>query len=658
MSKKNIYVVQFGTGTNINLLPLAAGQLVSRLKQETEFLKKYNLCEIVFRRQTPAEFISNIEDVFVIGFSCSLWNKNLSINAAREVRRKFPEALIVTGGPSIPKDIWLAKSFLTEHPYIDVICVGEGEEVFLALCNHYSQGKNFADIQGIIYRDRKSGIIQNTAPEKIPSMESLPSPYLDGTFDDLYRKYNSEFSGTIWETNRGCPFQCTFCTWGNYTSKTIREKPMEQIKGEIEWIGKNNIKYIAMSDANFGIRKRDLDIVELLSECKKKYSVPNFISVSWAKNSSDKVLTISRILKKCGIGFRVTLSLQSLNNDVIKVINRSNIQQNKYKEIREAYNKQRYYSYTEFILGLPLETYESYLSGIEACLSESIFNQLYIYPCFLFPNTEMATSESRKKYGIESKVIESGYTKSKDSYKMNEDVEIVISTSAMPKEKWVDSFVMGYYTLVLHDDRLAFFILNYLKKNYGIKITDIISFTRKECFARDLPTLRKSFLRLEECARGVRRGKTHLIEPESYGGICHDPPDAIFLELLYKRRGFYHEFLYLVELYLKSNNIDYDKSKLKDLFVFQEAVMAHPDGPVTDTLSLQYDWITYFMFVFNYGEMELRPMQRKLRVVDPNPCMGDPEKYLKHHFDVRGIPPFNKMVDENGVTVFPIMPLK
>lgn len=658
MSKKNIYVVQFGTGTNINLLPLAAGQLVSRFKQETEFLKKYNLCEIVFRRQTPTEFISKIEEVFVIGFSCSLWNKNLSINTAREVRNKFPDALVVTGGPSIPKDLELAKSFLTEHPYIDVICVGEGEDVFVALCNHYSQGERFADIPGIIYRDRETGDVFRTGPEEFISMDRLPSPYLDGTFDDLYKKYSSEFSGMIWETNRGCPYRCTYCTWASYTSKTIREKPMDQVKGEIEWIGKNRIKYIAMSDANFGIRKRDIELAQLLVECKKKYGTPNFISVSWVRNSSDKVLTISKMLKEHGIGFRVTLSLQSLNDDVVRAVKRSNLQRNAYKEIRDAYNKERYYSYSELILGLPLETYESYLSGIEASLSESIFNQLYIYPCFLFPNTEMAALENRRKYGIESKVIESGYTKSKDSYKMNEDIEIVIGTAAMPGDKWVDSFVMGYYTLALHDDRLAFFILNYLKKNYGIKITDIISFTRKECFARDLPTLRKSFLRLEECARGVQRGKTHLIEPESYGGICHDPPEAIFLELLYKRRGFYHEFLYLIELYLKVNNIDYDKSKLKDLFVFQEAVMAHPDGPVTDTLSLQYDWITYFMFAFNYGEMELRPLRRALRVVDPNPCMGDPEKYLKQHFDVRGIPAFNKIVDEDGVTVFPIVPVK
>lgn len=634
-------------------MPLAAGQLVSRLKQETELLKKYNLCEIIFRRQTPAEFISKIKDIFVIGFSCFMWNKNLSIKTAKEARNKFPDALIVIGGPSIPKDIESASIFLKEHFYIDVICVGEGEDVFVSLCNHQAQGKNFRDIPGIIYRDRKSGNIFSTDPVKFTLMNKIISPYLDGTFDDLYKKYNSEFSGIILETNRGCPFRCTYCTWGSYTSKKIREKPIEHVKEEIEWVGRNKIKYIAMSDANFGIRERDVEITKLFVACKKKYGVPDFISVSWTRNSSDKVLNISKMLKECGIGFRVTLSLQSLNDDVVKAINRFNLKKDAYEKIRNAYNNEQYYSYSELILGLPLETFESFLSGIEESLSECIFNQLYIYPCFLFPNTEMATTKSKRKYGIESKLIESGYTKSKDSYKMDEDVEIVIATSSMPKEKWVNAFVIGYYVLALHDDRLAFFILNYLKKNYGIKITDIISFTRKECLNHNLPTLKKLFIKLEKCAKAVQHGKTHLIVPEHYGEICYDPSEAIFLELLYERERFYTEFLFIVELYLKVNNISYDKLKLNDLFVFQQAVMAHPDGPVTEKLNLNYDWIKYFLFVFNIREMKLMPMQRTLKIVDPNPCKGDPGKYLKYHFDVRGIPAFNKIVDESGSVIFP-----
>ena len=658
MYKKNIYIAQFGTGANVNLLPLAAGQLVSRLKQETELLKSCNICEIISRRQDPSELISNIDDVFIIGLSCYLWNMNISIKVAKAVREKHQNALIVTGGPAIPKDRGFVDEFFRQHPYIDVICKGEGEEVFVALCNQHLQKECFDTINGIIYRDRKTGIIHDTGTGKTPSLEALPSPYLDGTFDDLYKKYSQEYSGIVWETNRGCPYQCTFCICGNDSSKIIREKTMDQIKSEIEWMGRNKIGYIAMGDSNFGIRKRDLEIAMLLAECKRKHGFPTFISTSWAKNSSEKVLEIGEVLKQSGIGFKVTLSLQSLNDEVIKAIKRDNIKDSEYKKIKDAYNKKCYYSYTELILALPLETYESFLSGIEMSLGGSIFDQLYVYPCYIIPNTEMATMESRKKYGIETKITAGGYTKSKGSYKTDESAEIVIGTSAMSKEKWVDSFVMGNYILALHDNRLAFFILQYLKKRYDIKIIDFILYVKKECKRHNLSVLKRAFMRLEDCAKGVQQGKTHLIEPIPYGGMCFDPSEAIFLELLYERDNFYSELLFITELYLNSCEKNYDKSVLQDLYIFQKTVMAHPNGPITGTLRLQYNWINFFLFTFNLGERELVPMQDNLNVVDCKPSNGNIERFLENHFNVRGVPVFNQISNDKGEIQFPPRPLR
>lgn len=657
MRAKNIYIVQFGTGTTINLLPLAAGQLVARLRHEKEFLGNYNLCEIIFRRpETPEELVSKVEDVFIMGFSCFLWNMNISLQTAKEVKKKFPNALIVTGGPSIPKDPELTEDFFKQYPEIDVICIGEGEEVFVSLCHHYSQGKNFSNIPGIIYHDRETGVIYRTAPEETLSMETLPSPYLDGTFDAFYQKHSSEFSGIIWETNRGCPYGCTFCTWGNLPSKKIREKPMEQVKREVEWIGKNKVKYIAMSDSNFGIRERDIELTHMLAACKRKYGVPNFISVSWAKNSPDKILKISAILKESGIGFRVTSSLQSLKEDVIKAVNRTNIKKSSFDEIKTSYRKQRLYSYTELILGLPMETYDSYVLGIENSLSESVFDQLYIYPLFLFPNTKMASLESRKKYGLESKTIENRYTKSKKIVNVKEFVEIVVGTATMPKNKWIDSFVIGYYTLALHDDRLAFFVLHYLKKTYSIKITDLIIYARKIAFEKNFPVLRKSFLKLENTARGVQElGNSHLIEPEYFSGIPYDPPEGIFLELLINKQQFYAEFFQVITSYLNENAMPFDKTLLNDLFAFQNAVIAHPDGYAGEVLHLNYNWVDFFAFALNLKGGELRQEKHTYKVVDTKPSHGDPLLYLKNSFDVRGVPAFNEMYDENGKLVFPLL---
>lgn len=664
MSKKKIYVVQYGTGSNLDLLPLAAGLLVSRLKLETEFLKKYDIGEIIFGRpDDPAALVESLGDIFAIGINCSLWNMNLGMATAYEVRKRFPNALIMTGGPSIAKDPKLVGPFFEKNPYIDAIVTGEGEEAFVSMLKCHDEGKPFDHIAGVIYRDRQTGAVRYGKGEEILNMPDLPSPFLDGTFDELYGKQRERFSGIIWETNRGCPFTCTFCTWGNYESRKIRYNSMDRIAKEIDWIGRNQVSYIAMTDANFGIHERDVQIARMLAECKKKYGVPRFISLSWVKNSSNKVLTIGDILREAEISFRVTLTLQSTNAEVLKAVNRINMKRSVYEEVRRAYHEKRLYSYTELIMGLPLETLESYLGGIDQCLSNSTFDQIYIYPLFLFPNTEMSSPESIEKYKLEGRVTTGGYTKSIDSFRIGECVEIVISTSTMSREDWVEAFVMGFFTVGIHDDRVAFFVFRYLSKEFGISIMEFCKFFRTMAYENNLEATRTMFEKLKHQALTVQRdGSTHLIEPDPYGGICYDPPQATSLELLYRRDKFYPELFATVEAYLKSNNMAYNKEELKDLFVFQEAVIAHADGPKWKRLTLKYDWLDYFRFTFNLEEEDknkrVKRASNTYKVVDDAPCYGDATKFVKNHFDIRGEPAFNEMYDEAGMKVFPPVDLK
>lgn len=660
MKKQNIYLVQFGTGASINLLPLAAGQLYSRVKIDKTICENFNLPEIIFRRPRDLKiFALQLQYAFAVGFSCFLWNMNISLQAAKYVKERFPEALIVFGGPSIPKDPENSETFLNKHPFIDVICMGEGEDVFVMLCHSQIKGINLSSVPGIIYRDKASQKIYRSGPERLPSLDSLPSPYLDGTFDEIYNKYRNEFSGIIWETNRGCPYRCAYCTWGNLSFHKIREKPMDIVIKEVEWIGRNKIRYIAMSDSNFGIRKRDLELAEMLAECKRKYGVPDFISVSWVKNSSNKVLKIANILKKCGIGFRVTLSLQSLNPEVLKAVNRSNIKRDVFEKIKEGYRRERLFSYTELILGLPLETRETFLGGLEESLSHSVYDQLYVYPCLLFPNTALASLEFRKQYKIEGMFTPNRYTKNKELQDNEELVEMVIGTGAMPRDAWRDCFVIAYYVLALHDDRLAFFILHYLKRKYSVRITDLIMFTRHMSQKEDLQILRKSFSVLGDAVTGIQQyGKSHLIEPKRFDGIPFDPPEGIFLELLMNKQRFYSEFFQVVDAYLKSTAIPFDDATLRDLFSFQRAVIAHPDGPDEMVLRLRYNWIDYFGFAFYLPAKELRSTDRIYTVVDRKPSRGNQLEYLKNHFDIRGIPAFNEIYDENGDFVFPLLSVK
>ena len=79
------------------------------------------------------------------------------------------------------------------------------------------------------------------------------------------------------------------------------------------------------------------------------------------------------------------------------------------------------------------------------------------------------------KYDIEGKMIPNRYTKNKEFQDNEEQVEMVVGTGTMRGRDWRDSFVIGYYTLGLYDDRLAFYILLYLKKIFAIPTSSPIS---------------------------------------------------------------------------------------------------------------------------------------------------------------------------------------
>ncbi len=659
MARQKIYVVQFGTGSKINLLPLAAGLLYSRLRVDEFIADRFDLPEIIFRRFGDLRaFASELGDVSVIGFSCFLWNVRISLAAAKAVRERFPHALIVMGGPSIPQAPTDAAEFIQEHPFIDVICHGEGEEVFASLCRRHYEGLDLREVADVIVHDRARGEICAAAEGPLPAMESLPSPYVDGTFDALYARYADEFSGVILETNRGCPFQCSFCSWGNTSHGGIREKALPQVEAEIDWIGRNKIRYVAMSDSNFGIRARDIAIARYFARTKESYGYPHFISMSWVKNSSDKVLEISGILRKARIGFKVTLALQSLNEDALRAAHRINFKRESYEEIRQSHHEALLYSYTELLLGMPLETYESYMQGLEELLSDSVFDQIYSYPLLLFPNARIASEESRRTYGIVAQLMHGKYTKSKVCSAFPETMEVIVGTGTMSPDKWIDSFVDGYSAIGLHDDRLAFFIFWYLKRRYGVSITDLVVWMRRESARcpEAYPRIQGAFQRLINCARNVQeKGWSHLIELEEYGGVPYDPPDVVFLELLWHKDEFYAEFHDATEAFLRDRGICHDESELKDLFGFQSAVVAGPNNhDEVRRVVFTYDWIRYFWQSFNLTPAtELERLEASYTVHDKTPCRGNGERYLDVHFQVRGVPPFNELRDGDGRRVFP-----
>lgn len=106
------------------------------------------------------------------------------------------------------------------------VIVGEPERKFLALCTK----KDWTGIPGIVFH--KGGKIFQT-PNKPTNLGTLPAPafHLIDPSKYAYELLGRPFA--LFETSRGCPYECTFCLKSMY-GHGVRYKPIEQLMKEIE----------------------------------------------------------------------------------------------------------------------------------------------------------------------------------------------------------------------------------------------------------------------------------------------------------------------------------------------------------------------------------------------------------------------------------------
>ena len=129
---------------------------------------------------------------------------------------------------------------------VDMICIGEGEEAILELCNALSSNQMHHGIQGIWSKNEKGDIIK-TQVRKPVSMVELPTPDYDVFSEELlYRPMQGKVRLTLGiETQRGCPFSCAFCNspaqknlYSDTGKSFYRRKPVESVKRDLELLAK------------------------------------------------------------------------------------------------------------------------------------------------------------------------------------------------------------------------------------------------------------------------------------------------------------------------------------------------------------------------------------------------------------------------------------
>lgn len=453
---------------NAYYLPYSAGVVWSYSLHDPAIRDQFEVTEWIWRREAIEETAQRLAKNDIVASSVYVWNHRYNYALCKRIKEINPNVLIVIGGPE--PAITDPKLFL-DSPWMDLVVCYEGEITFKRLLQHY-HNKDWESVPGLLI-NQNGEAVKTQDSERIEELGDVPSPYLAGIFDDLIAKHPEiTWQGTL-ETNRGCPYACTFCDWGSLTYNKVKKFGLERVYAELEWMARRNFDWISITDANFGMfPERDGLIADKIIECQEKYGSPRTFSVAWAKNQKKEVIDIvKKLLDSKGFNQGLTLSVQSLDLDVLENIRRKNMEMNKLEEVFSLCDQRNIPAYTELILGLPGETMETWKKNFYALYDLNQHTGITVFQAQLLENAEMNLLQ-KKLFKITSQPVTDYFAGSYSVEHIEESIDVITGTKDMPTPVMLDAQIFSWFQTTFHINGFATLVARFVNKHLGISYND------------------------------------------------------------------------------------------------------------------------------------------------------------------------------------------
>jgi radical SAM superfamily enzyme YgiQ (UPF0313 family) len=382
----------------------------------------------------------------VYGFSTYVWNSRLVRRILARLLPMRPDARVILGGPQVMHN---AAGYLDPSYPGAVLCNGEGEYTFAQyLAELAKDAPDLSRVEGLSYY-RDGTLHTNPLAPRIRDLDAIPSPFLTGLIDV------KTFPWVCYETNRGCPFKCTYCYWGGATNAKVNKFGLERVFDELTWLCENGAQSIFFIDANFGMLQRDVEIALHVRDLKRRTGFPEAVFINSSKNTPARVTEITRIWSEVGLIAAQPVSLQTMSPRTLKAIERDNIKAETYTALQQTLNSIGLQSFIEMIWPLPGETLASFKEGLsELCRMET--DAFVVYQLMLINNVEMA--KQRDLYELET--IEDPDP--------NSEAQIVVATADVSREQYVEGINLTYHVTVLYTFMALRHTMRYLDQ-HGIE---------------------------------------------------------------------------------------------------------------------------------------------------------------------------------------------
>jgi anaerobic magnesium-protoporphyrin IX monomethyl ester cyclase len=257
----------------------------------------------------------------------------------------------------------LCPEFIIKEDAVDSVCIGEGENALVELCQSMQSNKSFYDIKNMWFK-KDSEIVKNP-PRALCEIDDIP--FQDWTPWQVPPRASKAMAGEIRTTalvelTRGCPFSCNFCAnhflnqnfKGNY-----RERSVGRFIEEIQHLQtKFNVAFIYIADETFltTSQKRFKEFIDRYSQVKLPF---------WCQSRPESI-TYEKIkaLKEVGL-HAINIGIESGNFEFRKkILNRASTDSKIINGITEA-TRAGVRVGANVIIGFPGETREHIFETIE-----------------------------------------------------------------------------------------------------------------------------------------------------------------------------------------------------------------------------------------------------------------------------------------------------
>lgn len=444
------------SGRNSFFLPYIWAVLKTTCDEIPYLKKNLEWLDPIWLFDNPSDLVKDIDfnSIDILALSCYTWNMQLQFEIAKIAKEKNPNIITIAGGPELD---YSNKNCFEKYKDIDIIVIKDGEPAFRSLMRTLIDGSfDLSSIPNLVLGPKFGNFCTLNKPSE--PINLYKSPWLEQKdyFKKLIDIYGPGKLSVTHETNRGCPYACTFCDWGSQTASKIRLRDLNLIKEELEFLileVKPDIFYQA--DANFGIFKHDLEIAKIIGTCKLQSGYPRSFFYNFSKNNTERNSEIATILFQHKAITYFNLSLQHTDQIVLSNIDRGTIDLKKIIPLVKILRKKEIPIVTQLILGNPGDTEIKWRKNFYRLMEWGVHSEFKVFTFEILPNAPAADQEYIKKWKIKTLsksnshlVFEANELETDKKYYAKS--RIIIQTKTFNEKNWIEMIVFYSAISCLH----------------------------------------------------------------------------------------------------------------------------------------------------------------------------------------------------------------